>query len=373
MKTVVIAGGGLAGLSAALLLNKYGFEVTVVEKKAYPFNKVCGEYVSNEVLPYLQLLNISVDELNPSRLSKLALTSVSGNKVTVDLDLGGFGLSRFKFDKLLYDKALANGVKFLANVKVNEISMDGNQFRIKLSDNSVLTADLAIAAYGKRSGLDKQLNRAFFFARSPYLGVKYHIKTHFAADLIQLDNFDGGYCGICKIEDDMYNLCYLVKNEYLKRYGSIPDMEREVLFKNRYIKSYFKESEFLFEKPEVINEISFSRKSLAEDHVLFCGDAAGMITPLCGNGMAMAIHSGKILAESIHRHMQYDTGLKNRNSLEESYKIRWKKSFSLRMSTGRVVQNLFFQPGMSSLGIKVFKNFPQILRLLVKKTHGHPF
>lgn len=373
MTTVVIAGGGLAGLSAALLLNKYGFEVTVIEKKEYPVNKVCGEYVSNEVLPYLQSLNILIDELNPSRLTKLALTSVSGSKVSIDLDLGGFGLSRFNFDKLLYQKALANGIKILTNTKVNELRLDDNKFRIALSNNSVLTADLAIAAYGKRSNLDKKFNRPFFSDRSPYLGVKYHIKTDFASDLIQLDNFDGGYCGICKIEEDKYNLCYLIENKKLKKYGSIRKLEEEVLFKNPYVKHHFKESRFLFEKPEVINEISFSRKSLVEEHVLFCGDAAGMITPLCGNGMAMAIHSGKILAETIYDHMQNDPNLRCRALLEENYKRRWKHNFAFRMSAGRIIQRLFLQPGISSFGISIFKNFPKALRLLVRKTHGHPF
>ena len=43
MKSVVIVGGGLAGLSAALQLNKYGFDVTIIEKKVFPFIRVCGE------------------------------------------------------------------------------------------------------------------------------------------------------------------------------------------------------------------------------------------------------------------------------------------------------------------------------------------
>ncbi|HEY0667423.1 MAG TPA: FAD-dependent oxidoreductase [Sphingobacteriaceae bacterium] len=373
MKTVVIVGGGLAGLSAALLLNKYGFEVTVVEKKGYPLNKVCGEYVSNEVLPYLHSLGICIDVLNPSHLTKLSLTSVSGSKVSVGLDMGGFGLSRFKFDKLLYDKAVTNGVKFLTHVKVNEISMDVNQFCIKLSDNTMLSADVAIAAYGKRSVLDKMFKRPFFSARSPYLGVKYHVKTDFPQDVVQLDNFDGGYCGICKIEGEKYNLCYLVKNQRLKDHGSISDMEKSVLFQNPHLKRLFTESEFLFEKPEVINEISFSRKSLVEEHVLFCGDAAGMITPLCGNGMAMAIHSGKIVAETIFRHIQEDANLSKRTILEENYKRSWNSQFGMRLSTGRFIQNLFLQPGMSSLGISTFKVLPGLLQLVVKKTHGRPF
>ena len=51
---VVIIGGGLAGLSAAIDLKKRGRSVGLIEKASFPRHKVCGEYVSNEVLPYLQ-------------------------------------------------------------------------------------------------------------------------------------------------------------------------------------------------------------------------------------------------------------------------------------------------------------------------------
>jgi flavin-dependent dehydrogenase len=53
---VVIIGGGLAGLAAALDLGARGHRVLVVERKQYPFHRVCGEYVSHEVSPYLRRL-----------------------------------------------------------------------------------------------------------------------------------------------------------------------------------------------------------------------------------------------------------------------------------------------------------------------------
>ena len=57
---VVIIGGGLAGLTCALHLSRKGVDVLLIEKNTYPHHKVCGEYVSNEVLPYLKrLLSLS--------------------------------------------------------------------------------------------------------------------------------------------------------------------------------------------------------------------------------------------------------------------------------------------------------------------------
>ena len=48
---IVIIGGGLAGLTAGIHLSKIGLSVQIFEKNDFPKHKVCGEYISNEVLP----------------------------------------------------------------------------------------------------------------------------------------------------------------------------------------------------------------------------------------------------------------------------------------------------------------------------------
>lgn len=369
--TIGIIGAGLAGLTAALLLRKSGREVTIIEKKQFPFHRVCGEYVSNEVIPFLQSLGLNVKQFNPSRISRLAISNVSGKSIEQGLDLGGFGLSRYVLDHYLYQQAKAAGVAFIS-AKVNNINFDGGEFRFDLSSGESFNCQVAIAAYGKRSNLDQKLNRSFFYQRSPYLGVKYHIKTDVPDDLIRLDNFEGGYCGTCKIEDDLYNLCYLSVTANLKRAGGIQEMERSVLFKNPHIRRIFENSEFISEKPEVINEISFNKKSLVEEHILFCGDAAGMITPLCGNGMAMAIHSGKLVAECIIE-IGGALSLDKRLALENRYRSTWNSHFAWRVRKGRFIQSVFLNKHVNDLAFRLLQSSPQLSNRMVRGTHGNPF
>lgn len=364
-KTIIIIGGGLSGLTAAILLSRAGFEVTLIEKKTYPFHRVCGEYVSNEVLPFLRSLDFDFAELSPSAITQLAISSPSGQLFKSALDLGGFGLSRYTLDNYLYQKAIDEEVQFMLNCKVTEIHFIAEKFEIKLSNNTILNSDLVIAAYGKQSNLDK--NRKFFHTRSPYLGVKYHVKIDFPIDLVQLDNFEGGYCGTVKIENDRYNLCYLSQNKQLKKYGSIEEMEKQVLFKNPFLRERFLNADFINKRPEVINEISFEQKPLVENHVLYCGDAAGMISPLCGNGMAMAIHAAKILSETIIEHHL------NREILEKTYHTRWENIFESRLRLGRFTQKLFGRRMLSELTVKSLKAIPKLSTYIVKRTHGNPF
>jgi flavin-dependent dehydrogenase len=365
---ISIIGGGLAGLTCAILLQKNGYQVRLIEKKKYPFHRVCGEYISNEVLPFLKSLDIGIDQLEYSYINRLAVTSVSGKILNANLASGGFGISRFTLDNHLFKQAEKLGVEFIFD-KVNDIQFQENSFKISTSSNQIFESNIAIAAHGKRSNLDQKLNRSFFYKRSPYLGVKYHIKTDFPDNLIRLDNFEGGYCGLSKIEEDKFCFCYLSETANLKKYAGIPEMEEQVLYKNPFLREVFKNSEFLFEKPEVINEISFERKSLVENHLIFCGDAAGMITPLCGNGMAIAIHSAKILAESITKFLKKDSFL-NRTELEQDYISQWEKQFALRLRSGRLIQNLFGNTLVSNLAISSLNKLPSLTQALVRKTHG---
>jgi flavin-dependent dehydrogenase len=81
-------------------------------------------------------------------------------------------------------------------------------------------------------------------------------------------------------------------------------MEQSILSVNPHLKKIFSECEMCWKEPVTISQISFDKKNLIEDHVLMIGDAAGMITPLCGNGMSMAMHAGKIAGEEISAYLK---------------------------------------------------------------------
>ncbi len=366
MYDIVIIGGGLAGLVSSILLSKSEKKVLVIEKKKYPFHRVCGEYISNETRPFLESIGLDFIKLGVKEISKFQFTSPSGRILETDLDLGGFGISRYKIDEELYHLAQYNGVEFLLENTVESVDFQNDKFTIKTTFES-FEARFVIGTYGKRTKLDATLQRDFFTKRSHYIGVKYHIKTDFPKDLIALHNFKDGYCGISAIEDDKYCLCYLTTRENLRKHGTIAEMEKNILWKNPHLQKIFLESEFLYDKPEVINEISFSPKSTIENHILMAGDSAGLITPLCGNGMAMAIHGAKLLSESIlHK-------FNDRHLVEITYQNAWTEHFQERLWIGRNVQRLFGNEVVSEIALSTMKTIKPLLRTIIKATHGETF
>lgn len=369
-KKIVVIGGGLAGLIVAIRLARNNFDCTLIEKKTYPFHRVCGEYISNETEAFLKSEGLYPDLFNPPVITHLQLSSAKGKATTLPLDLGGFGISRFTYDNLLYEEAKKEGVTCLLNTAVEDVLFNDQSFQVKTNDR-ILTADLVIGAFGKRSRLDVALSRDFIKKRSPYVGVKYHALTNQPQHLISLHNFVGGYCGTSKIENNQTNICYLTSRENIKQYGSIEAMQEQVLFKNPHLKSLFNHATMLFNKPEVINEISFEQKEPVANHVFMLGDAAGMIAPLCGNGMAMAIHSAKILSDLLIRQAEQSF---NRNWLEKEYTTQWQKAFAGRLWRGRFIQNkLFGTTAGSSLAVNLMLRSRFLANAIIKSTHGRVF
>lgn len=364
---VVIIGGGLAGLISSIELARRGIGVLLIERKSYPYHKVCGEYVSNEVRPYLESLGLDLAGLGAVSITNFRFTSPKGNVLDTRLDLGGFGLSRFALDYALYALAVEAGVDFALNTTVTKVDWQDDHFVIQTSEGTAYDSEICLGAYGKRTRLDKQLDRAFMEKESPYVGVKYHIRGDFPTDVIALHNFKNGYCGMSAIEDDKQCLCYLTERSNIKQAGSIPEMERSIMYRNPHLKAIFSNAEFLYDKPEVINEISFAPKKCVENHILMAGDSAGLITPLCGNGMAMAIRAGSMAAREVERYFRQHH---SRPQLEDTYQKAWHREFATRLTVGRTVQKLFGQEVLSELALGFFKAAPPLLRRVVKGTHG---
>jgi len=244
---VIIVGGGLAGLCSAIHLSKKNISVLLIEKNEYPKHKVCGEYISNEVLPYLSFLGINIFELGSTKINSFEISSSNNQLLTAPLGLGGFGISRYCLDHALVEIAIDNQVTILKD-SVENIQFSTNIFGVTTKTKQTLQSKIVIGAYGKRANLDLELNRNFIKKKSPYLAVKTYIKGDFPNNLVALHNFKGGYCGVSKVEDDKINVCYITSFNIFKKYKNIDDFQQQVVFKNTYLKALFKNSKQLLER-----------------------------------------------------------------------------------------------------------------------------
>ncbi|MBL0359030.1 MAG: FAD-dependent monooxygenase [Chitinophagaceae bacterium] len=371
---VTVIGGGLAGLALAIQLSKKNYRVALFEKEQYPFHKVCGEYISMESWNFIESLGLSLSSMNLPLIKKLMVTAPDGTVLNAALPLGGFGISRYVLDHELKKIADTCKVTVYEKCKVEEVHFNNDFFYLQTSKGN-FTSKVCAGSFGKRSNLDLKWKRNFVLSRKSklnnYIGVKYHLKTDFPVDSIALHNFEHGYCGISSIEEGKYCVCYLTNAYNLSRNNnSIQQMEQNILFQNKHLQQLFSNCEKLLNVPVTISQISFNTKEQVYDHILLLGDAAGMITPLCGNGMSMALHSSKIAALHIHEFLQDNI---SRQLLEDHYTTHWKKIFAHRVKVGMVIQTFFGRKWLTNLFIRCMKRMPGITRKIIAQTHGTPF
>lgn len=368
---VAIVGGGLAGLSAAILLRKHGYRVVLFEKETYPFHKVCGEYISTESWNFLCSLGLPLGDWNLPVITKLTMSAPDGSTLTQPLVPGGFGISRYRIDHALAGIAKAVNVDMHEGTRVNNIVFESDHFVVH-SDAVTVHAKACCGAFGKRSNIDVKWQRPFLLqksaARNNYIGVKYHAHIPAAEKQIALHNFKDGYCGISPVEEDRYCICYLTTAHNLRTQGNnIRQMEKNVLYKNPQLHDILSRTDILYEKPLTISQVSFERKTQVENHVLMLGDAAGLIAPLCGNGMSMALHSSKLATGLIASFLQ---GEISRDVMEQQYSDLWNKQFARRLKAGRIIQTAMGKEWVTNIVIRSLRHFPKIVDRIISETNG---
>jgi flavin-dependent dehydrogenase len=290
------------------------------------------------------------------------------------LDLGGIGISRYLLDNVLYRIALQKGVVVKTGAKVQDVQFAGDGFTM-LSTAGNFNARVACGAFGKRSNLDVKWKRSFTREKrsklNNYIGIKYHIQYAHPNNVIALHNFQNGYCGISKIEEDKSCLCYLTTADNLKKHNnSIGQMEQALLSQNPHLKNIFETATFLYGQPLAISQVSFEPKTQVENGVLMLGDTAGLITPLCGNGMSMAMHASLLASQNIQLFLQNKI---SRTQLEARYTAAWKQHFSKRLLAGRMIQRVFGGNDTTALFFKTMHAMPPLANTVIRLTHGKVF
>lgn len=368
----IIVGGGLAGLSLASLIADLEVNVVVLEKGTYPRQKVCGEFISNESRPFLGRIGYFTPELETAEISRFELSFPNGQKHQCKLDPGGFGLSRWALDVGLRNLALSKGAAVAEKQNVISIEEREDYFEVTTSDGNKYTANHIIGSTGRYSNHLFHDQSSVKSTSSPsYFGVKYHIKTDFPEDLIQINLFPGGYAGLSKVEGDRYCFCYLAETNLLKKYGNISEFEKMHLSKNKELQTLLHNMEIL-DGPVTTSNFNFGYRSTAPNPYLTIGDSAGFIPPLTGNGMSLAFRSASHLGSLLREFFDGKIAWKE---VEENHRKFGANYLQRRIRSGIFLQGLALNssPLIQQILSSGMFIFPSLLKKLSHKAVGKTF
>lgn len=363
----IIVGAGLAGSSAAIQLAEQGYRVLLLEQARYPAHRLCGEFLSVEVMAIFDRLGIlgTVRRAGAHPIEKVYLTASQGAEFREKLPGVALGFSRYQLDRILWERAVAAGAKALQGTAVERIASSfqaGFQVHTRRGD---FYGRFVLGAFGKASSLDRRLKRRSGGQNSPWIASKAHYQGRDLPQGIELHAFPGGYCGLSQVEEGTVNVCWIAHQRVLKKnLGNrhTPD----ALFQNPLLAKRLQGLERTT-TPQNLARISFAPKAPFENDLCLIGDAGGMITPLCGDGMAMALRSADLVVPLLSRLLDESLELE---TFKRLYRRAGEAEFSQRLQLGRLMHQAFINPSLAALGVNSCCLFPPLGRWLIASTRG---
>jgi flavin-dependent dehydrogenase len=373
---VAIIGGGLAGCAAAIHLANQGHRVVLFEAQSYPHHKVCGEFLSPECGLLLADLGVmpALQAIGPAPIDTVRIIAPNGTTWSNDLPGTGIGISRYALDHLLVEQARASGVNVRTSTTVSDVqgTLDNGfslTFRNALGTQT-MSAKTVIGAQGKRSRIDRQLERGFFQNQQPFIGLKSHFRGVLPAGHIHLYAFPGGYCGMSAIENGLINVCLLVRQDVFQS-ANQPSPARVDSFilwmkgQNQSLGDWLSAAEQVHESWLSISQIPFVTKPILVNDILMAGDSAGLIPPIAGDGMGMALQAARMASDTLDLFLTHQISALD---VRQRYSKLWWRTFGTRLRLSRVLQAFMLRPNWLTPGLRVMNALPAVGRLLVAHT-----
>ena len=355
----VIIGAGLAGCSAAIQMAATGVRVLLLEQSRYPVHKLCGEFLSVEVTAAFERLGIleSVQTAGASLIRRAYLTTQNGKSFHHSLPGTALGLSRYKLDLILFERAAQMGAECRDGVTVKSVAGNLQAGFEVVTSQGTFTSRMVLGAYGKKSALSSQL------ARSPFVAFKAHYTGVQTSDAIELHAFDGGYCGLSAIESGRVNLCWIGHERILQGNRSLPP----VLYTNPVLADRLSTMQRIPESLHGLSQISLAIKPKFQQDICQIGDTAGMIMPLCGDGMAMALRSTEL---AVPLALAFLDGKLSAPKFKHDYQVAWNREFWLRLRVGKLMHDAFIYPSVADWGVDLCDRLPAVGAWIVQATRG---
>ncbi len=311
--------------------------------------------------------------LRPAAITGARFFSPSGRRIEIALGAPALGISRLALDEALFRHAQRSGARGFEGAAVTRMDQADGGVRLEIARTmpdgtrakSVLLANRVVAAYGRSSGLGAPR------PRSPFAGYK---RSHFflpgadavAAELrgvVEIHLFSGGYCGVSVVDGGAVNVCLLAEERVFSSAGAAVRREGSA-FLARLSPSLRGRIEALRPdgEPLAAAQLAFTAKAPSSGSILFIGDAAGMIAPLCGDGQAMALESAVLLADLMER--------VDGEELPGRWDELWRGRFSVRLRAGRALQAVLMRPDAAEAAVRLVRPLPFLAKALLAKTRG---
>jgi flavin-dependent dehydrogenase len=324
---VVVVGASLAGSAAARVLARAGARVALVDKAVFPRPKACGELLSPDGVSALARLGLDgeVRAAGAATIRRFALVRPDGRRVRGRLPAPALSLSRERLDALVLDGARGAGAAtHLGEAATSVEGSLAHGFTVRTPART-LEARAVLGAWGRYSPLDGRLGRPFFGSPATLFGFKKFLRGGAGvrlADHVVLHVFRGGYLGLSLVEDGRVSMGALATPAVAQE--ARHDFDR-LLARLRAVSTALAADLDGLEPepgPALVSEpVHLGARGAACGDLLLAGDAAGVVDPYTGSGMALALRTGEAAGVLL---AEYAAGRVAGTDLAAAWAHRWR-------------------------------------------------
>ena len=305
---VVVVGAGPGGVAAALTAHRRGCSVVCVDKARFPRDKTCGDGLTTGALRALEALGMTRAELDATGLAEVretVLVSPGGRRVTLPLpsDRGMYAavVARRDLDAALVALATRHGVDVREHCAVEKVAHHAHEVELLLANGDTLRARHVIAADGHWS----TVRRALEPDAPRDLGEWHAVRQYFAGVdddrlwvLFERDLLPG-YAWVFPLPGGGANVGYGVLRAHGRRGRDLKALWPELLARPVLRDVLGPNARATAPVRAWPIPTRYDPARLANGRVLFAGDAAGVVDPMTGEGIAQAIESGARAADAV--------------------------------------------------------------------------
>jgi flavin-dependent dehydrogenase len=285
---VAVIGGGPAGTSAAITAARLGARVVIFESGEFPRQKVCGEFVSAESLEVLRdLLRFTTEwPLQAAPLIDRTRLFLAGHSISAWVNPPSLSIPRYVLDSLLWQAAKQAGVDARSSCEVRDVRGDG-PFRFETASGELRASSVIVAA-GRWSRFKPHVSVP---PGPKWIGVKAHYREHAPPKTTDLYFFEHGYCGVQPVADDLVNACAMVRSDRATSLEQVFALHPALAERSRAWQATM--------EPVTTAPLIYVTPQPIRDNMMFVGDAAAFIDPFVGDGISIALRSGRIAANAL--------------------------------------------------------------------------
>jgi flavin-dependent dehydrogenase len=294
----LVIGGGLAGSMLAMRLAAAGREVTLLEKERSAHHKVCGEFLSSEAVTYLRSAGVNPLDLGAATLRFLRLAA-NGALVEAPLPFPALSLSRKVLDEAMLVRAAESGCRVERGVFVEKLTGHNGMWIAQPRKGESIAARAVFLSTGKH---DLSAHERQAGAQSDLVGFKLHwqlapAQTEALCQAMELFLFTGGYGGLSLVENDIANLCLVVRQNELRKTSGWNGLLAKPKAENQHIAARLSGAMPLWDRPLAVFPIPYGYLAPESNGIWRLGDQAAVIPSFTGDGMSIALHSGALAAQ----------------------------------------------------------------------------